>query len=59
VQEDQALSDSKPTSKVGSTQNLAKILFSETNFDEDPRFVIERWPALPAEFRRAIFKLAA
>jgi hypothetical protein len=32
-------------------------LFSEADFDADLRVVIERWPALSAEMRKAILKL--
>ena len=46
----------KPSSKA-QKQNLAQILFSKVENDEDLKIIIECWPKLSVELRSAIVKM--
>lgn len=52
--ENKRVTNPKADNKKLQSENLVSGLFSETDFDQDLRLIIERWPKLSVELRQAI-----
>jgi len=55
--ENKELTKTDKTSEVGNQRNLAEILFLKLQNDPDLRLILERWPELSVDLKRAIVKM--
>ena len=55
--ENKKLTKSKPTEKLHKKENLASGLFLDSEIDEDLKLIIERWPEISVELRKAIVRI--
>ena len=55
--ENKPLRKSKADNKKPQSENLAEILFSESELDEDLKLLVQRWPKLSVETKRIIIKI--
>jgi len=55
--ESKTLTEKANISSKPENKNLAEILFSESDIDPDLKLIIEKWPTLSLDLRRAIVKM--
>jgi hypothetical protein len=55
--ENKVLTDSGKSSGKPENEILSKSCFSEQEIDADLKLIIERWPKLSVELRKAIVKM--